>query len=179
MHWNGAPNGVGSREYISKMCDSSLGGGDSKRIYQQGLSFTRVGDSRSYEVIGNGSRIYSPVDGTVQIDLGKNERRNEALEDGMPTSIIAHRGDDICFKIPASKSDSPSVTLMVNSEDGKSLPALIWRWADANSWSQSITGEKDLTYQIEIPDIIKENDFIYVYLHAEGTCQFVVTASVS
>ena len=100
------------------------------------------------------------------------------LEEGLPGFISVGEDETIRFKIYAPKSANPSVALMVNSEDGKSLPALTWIWDDVNKKRKSVMEELDLSYQVDISDAESEDDFIYVYLHAAKACQFVASALV-
>ena len=101
------------------------------------------------------------------------------LDDGLPGFVSIGENETVRFKIPASMQTSSSVALMVNSEDGKSLPALTWSWDDTNKKRNSVAGEIDLSYQVDISDALSEDDFIYVYLHAAKACQFVASALVS
>ena len=101
------------------------------------------------------------------------------MEEGLPGFVSVGEGESIRIKIPASMQTSSSVALMVNSEDGKSLPALTWSWDDTNKKRNSVAGEIDLSYQVDISDAVNEDDFIYVYLHAAKACQFVASALVS
>ena len=182
-----------------------FGGSLSERVYENGLSFTRVGDSRSYEVIGNARRIeladkdlhvkmglqYSklastpqaapipPVTPTVASSDAAEYSAEVVLEEGLPGFVSVGEGETVRIKIPASMSTSSNIALMVNSEDGKSLPALTWSWDDTNKKRNSITEEMDLSYQVNISDAVNEDDFIYVYLHAAKACQFVASALVS
>ena len=195
LHMNGD---VAMRTAGRKMCASQFGGAYSKDVYQQGLSFTRVGDDRSYEVIGD---VYWTSSDKNRIELGTlgaprstpqaapvphavassdvAEYSTEVImEDGLPSFVSVGEGETVRIKIPASMSDSSSVSLMVNSEDGKSLPALTWSWDDTNKKRNSITEEMDLSYQVDISDAENEDDFIYVYLHAAKACQFVASALV-
>ena len=205
LHFAASPDGVAAKEYISKLCNTEIGGSISKIIYQNGLLFTRVGDVRSYEAIESGIDAYSPENGIAQIDLwrasssattpapapaaapaasatvsfGAAEVRSDVvLEDGMPDFVSVAEGETIRFKISAPKSANPSVAMMVNSEDGKSLPALTWSWDDSSKKRRSVEEDADLAYQVNLSDVASEDDFIYVYLHAAKACQFVASAFV-
>lgn len=101
------------------------------------------------------------------------------LVDGMPGFVAVGAGETVRIKIGASNIASAStVSLMVNSEDGKSLPALTWSWDDSSKKRRSIEEDTDLAYQVNISDVASEDDFIYVYLHAAKACQFVASAFV-
>ena len=101
------------------------------------------------------------------------------LEEGLPGFITVGEDETIRFKISAPKFTSPNVALMVNSEDGKSLPALTWSWDDSSKKRRSVEEDVDLSYQVNLSDVASEDDFIYVYLHAAKACQFVASAFVS
>ena len=101
------------------------------------------------------------------------------LVDGMPGFVAVGAGETVRIKIGASNIASAStVSLMVNSEDGKSLPSLTWSWDDVNKKRRSVEEDTDLAYQVNISDVASEDDFIYVYLHAAKACQFVASAFV-
>ena len=101
------------------------------------------------------------------------------LVDGMPGFVAVGAGETVRIKIGASNIASAStVSLMVNSEDGKSLPALTWSWDDSSKKRRSIEEDVDLAYQVNLSDVASEDDFIYVYLHAAKACQFVASAFV-
>ena len=102
------------------------------------------------------------------------------LVDGLPDTVSVGAGETVRIKISASNvASASSVSLMVNSEDGKSLPALIWSWDDSGKKRRSIEEDADLAYQVNLTDVASEDDFIYVYLHAAKACQFVASAFVS
>lgn len=207
LHFAASPDGVAAIEYTSKACNTAIGGSRSRIIYQNGLPFTRVGDVRSYEAIESGIDTYSPENGVVQIDLWREasssattpapapaaapaalaaassdaaESSTEVeLVDGMPGFVAVGAGETVRIKIGASNIASAStVSLMVNSEDGNSLPALTWSWDDSSKKRRSVEEDTDLAYQVNISDVASEDDFIYVYLHAAKACQFVASAFV-
>ena len=72
------------------------------------------------------------------------------LEEGLPGFITVGEDETIRFKISAPKSTSPNVALMVNSEDGKSLPALTWSWDDSSKKRRSVEEDVDLSYQVNL-----------------------------
>ena len=101
------------------------------------------------------------------------------LVDGLPDTISVGAGETVRIKIGASNVASAStVSLMVNSEDGNSLPALTWSWDDSSKKRRSVEEDVDLSYQVNLSDVASEDDFIYVYLHAAKACQFVASAFV-
>lgn len=101
------------------------------------------------------------------------------LVDGLPDTISVGAGETVRIKIGASNvAPASSVSLMVNSEDGNSLPALTWSWDDSSKKRRSVEEDVDLSYQVNLSDVASEDDFIYVYLHAAKACQFVASAFV-
>lgn len=101
------------------------------------------------------------------------------LVDGLPDTISVGAGETVRIKIGASNvASASSVSLMVNSEDGNSLPALTWSWDDSSKKRRSVEEDVDLSYQVNLSDVASEDDFIYVYLHAAKACQFVASAFV-
>ena len=127
----------------------------------------------------NAAAAPAPAAAPVVASSGAADISTEVvLEEGLPDFVTVGAGETIRFKISAPKSANPSVALMVNSEDGKSLPALTWSWDDVNKKRKSVIEEVDLSYQVDISDAVSEDDFIYVYLHAAKACQFVASALV-
>ena len=98
------------------------------------------------------------------------------LEAGMPDSIAVAAGETVCLKVRASSAPASSMFLMVNSEDGKQLPALTWSWDDSSKKRVTLEEDEDLTYQVDLTGAANTDDFIYVYLHAAKACQFVASA---
>ena len=176
----------------SKYHNTALGSRSSNEIYQKGISFTRVGDSKSYEVIGeglvgdtrsykilgDGAKTYSTVKGFVQIDLGRYEPSFVTLEEGERPSIAINAGEQIRFKVPASKSTTPYLFLIVESVDGTPLPAVTWKWVNESKDSRFVQDGKKDSYVVDISDAMIVDDFVYVYLHTSEACQFVITPYV-
>lgn len=99
------------------------------------------------------------------------------LQSDMPDFVKVVAGETIRLKVSAAKASSADVYLMVNSEDGRALPAITWSWDDSNKKRVSVEEDGDLAYQVNLSNAENEDDFIYVFLHAAKDCNLVVTAS--